>query len=205
VAPGPTEDARPSPALGSVAASAGDLLTMMCPRPWRLTNPEDARLRAPGEAKEAEKSHPSDSVVASAGDLLTMMCPRPWRLANPEDARLRALGEAKEAEENRPSDSVAASASAGDLLTTMCRGSPPASQALTVLGEASPCATLLVILGSVVHSSAGSNLLTRLTRGFPVVGCARQRPVPLAPPILGPKKSLTKSGSGVWAGGPLHS
>jgi hypothetical protein len=161
VAPGSTEDARPSPALGSVVASAGDLLTMMCPWPWRLANSEDAHLRAPGAEKKAEESRQSDSVAASAGDLLTIMClcARLW-VRNSKNARLTAPGEAEEAEENRPSGSVAASA--GDLLNQADSENGP----LTVLDQAGPGATLLVILGSVVHSLASSNLLP--TRGFPV-------------------------------------
>jgi hypothetical protein len=168
-----------------------------------------------GQAEEAEESRPSGSVAA--GDLLTTMCRGSLTTASySENGPLTVLGEAEEAEESHLSGSVAASA--GDLLTTMCRGSPTSladseNGPLTVLGEAEeaeesrpsgPGATLLVIRGSTVHSSASLSLLIRLTRGFPVSpGCTCQCAVPLRPPIIGPL--LTESASGVWAGGPLSS
>jgi hypothetical protein len=150
-----------------------------------------------GQAEEAEESRPSGSVAA--GDLLTTMCRGSLTTASySENGPLTVLGEAEEAEESHPSGSVAASA--GDLLTT-CRGSSTSladseNGPLAVLG-----ATLSVILDSTV---ARSNLLTQLTRGFPVsVGRSSHCALPLAAPIIG--SSLTDPGSRVCAGGPLRS
>ena len=127
-------------------------------------------------------------------------------LAGSESGPLTVLGEAEEAEESPPFGSVAASV--GDLLTTMCRCSPASlavseNHPLTALGEAegaeespTPGCILLVTLGSTVHGPASSNLLTRLTWGFPVsLGCSLQSAVPLPPSIIGPL--LTESASGV--------
>jgi hypothetical protein len=132
-----------------------------------------------GEVEEVEGNCPSGSVAASAGDLLTTMC----------RGLLRGVA-----------------ALAGDLLTTMCWGSPTSLADLENGRPSRPCATrtLLMILGSIVHRSPISNLLTRMTRGFLVsVGCTCQAAVLLPPPIIGP--TLTESASGVWAGGPLSS
>ena len=159
------EDAQPDPALGSVAALAGDLLTTMCR--GSKTRP----LPVLGEAEEVEESRLSGSVVASAGDLLTTMYQGSpaSRLADSGNGPLMIPGEVEEVVEGRPS---------------------------------APGATPLVILDSTVHSSDCSNLLTRLTPGFPVsVGGATEGGHPLAPPKIVPSPTVAR----VWANGPLGS
>jgi hypothetical protein len=152
---GETEESCPP-----VAASAGNLLTIMCRGSLTsLAYSESGPLTVLGEAEEEEESCPSGSVAASAGDLLiTMRRCSQTSLADWENGSLTVLGEAEDAEDSRPSG---------------------------------PGATLLVILDS--------NLLTRLTRGFPVsaAGCTSHSALPLAPPRIGP--SLTDSGSRVWS------
>jgi hypothetical protein len=126
---------------------------------------------------EAEEHWPSVA-VASAGDLLAAMRRgSPTSLAGSENRPLTILDEA---EDSRPSGPVGALA--GDLSTVMCWGlatgqANSENGPLTVLGEAEESclvsglgaigATLLLILGSSVHNSAGSNLLIR---GYP--GCS---------------------------------
>jgi hypothetical protein len=93
------KESRPS---GSVAASAGGLLTTMCRgSPTSLADSESGLLTVLGEAEE---SRPSDSVAASAGELLTTMRRGSLgSLADSENGTLTVLGEAGKAEESRPS------------------------------------------------------------------------------------------------------
>ena len=187
-----------------MAASAGDLLTATCRGSLTsLAYSENGPLTALGEAEEAEGSRPSGCVAASTGDLLTAMCRGSLTsLAYSENGPLTVMGGAEEAKESRLSGSVAASA--GDSLTTMCRDSP-ASPAESENGPLTSWVTQrgqLVILDSAVHSSARSNLLTRLTRCVPVlVGGTTEGDYPLAPPIMDPSPTVSRE----WASGPLRS
>jgi hypothetical protein len=186
---GEAEEAEESRLSDSVAALAGDLLTTMCRGSLRsLADSENGPLKVLGEAEE---SRPSVSVAASASDLMTTMHQVSLRnLADLEDGPLTVLGEAEEAEENRLSDSVAALA--GDLLTTLAmrqgslrRLADSEDGSLTDLGEAGeaeesrpsgPGATLLAILGSVVHTPT---LLMTPSRPVGVGGCRCTCAVPL--------------------------